>query len=357
MITCKSPVKVMRAAHELGRQLFDERAHKFARKDFTLPQLFACLVLREHQRKSYRGVEALLADCSDLRAAVGLPRAPDHNTLWRAFDHLVKPSGVGRALDVQAARAAGRGLDVSGDTVKPAAMDSTCFESRHVSRHFDKRRRRVGRARRPRPPAPKNGVKPAGTAADRRRSRTAKRLPKLSLAVAASCHLILAARATTGLGSDHPHFGPLLAAAGRRAAVAVVVADAGYDSEANHALAWDGLGVAAVIPPLIGRPSDKPPDGLWRGVMRERFAAGRDAAAYGQRWQVETVNSMLKRNLGSACRATHRPPPVVRTAAPVHHSQHHGLRRYGALRQSRTGSLLRTNRASLNLPRRWTTRV
>lgn len=147
-------------------------------------------------------------------------------------------------------------------------------------------------------------MKSAKSAGDRRRSRTAKRLPKLSLVVASACHLILAARATTGMGSDHPHFPPLLADARRRASVAVVVADAGYDSEANHELAWDGAGVAAVIPPLTGRPSANPPAGVWRGVMKERFAAGRDAAAYGQRWQVETVNSMVKRNLGSACRAT-----------------------------------------------------
>ena len=144
----------------------------------------------------------------------------------------------------------------------------------------------------------------AKAAADRRRSRTAKRLPKLSLAVASSCHLILAARATTGLGSDHPHFAPLLRAARRRAAVRVVVADAGFDSGANHALAWDELGLAAVIPPSIGRPSDKPPADPWRGVMRERFDRDADADLYGQRWQVETVNSMVKRNLGSACRAT-----------------------------------------------------
>ena len=59
---------------------------------------------------------------------------------------------MNRALDVQAARAAAAGLDVSGDTVKPAAMDSTCFESRHVSRHFERRRRqsaKPGRQRRP----------------------------------------------------------------------------------------------------------------------------------------------------------------------------------------------------------------
>ena len=37
--------------------------------------------------------------------------------------------------------------------------------------------------------------------------------------------------------------------------------------------------------------------------MHDRFASGDEAPTYGQRWQVETVNSMVKRNLGSACRA------------------------------------------------------
>ena len=141
METSKSPRDVMRAAHELACDLFDEHAHRFSRKDFTLAQLFACLVLREHQRKSYRGVEALLRDCSDLRDAVGLGRAPDHNTLWRAFTHLVKPARMNRALDLQVAAAKAKGLKVSGDSIKPAVLDGTCFESRHVSRHFEKRRR------------------------------------------------------------------------------------------------------------------------------------------------------------------------------------------------------------------------
>ena len=145
-------------------------------------------------------------------------------------------------------------------------------------------------------------------AADRRRSRTLRRLPKLSLAVACACHLILAARATTGLGADHPHFAPLLSAAWARAEVAVVVADAGFDAEAHHELARDRMGVASIIPATLGRPTAKAPAGPHRAAMRERFAAAAAAAAdgdgtYGQRWQVETVNSMLKRNLGSACRA------------------------------------------------------
>jgi hypothetical protein len=52
METCKSPRKVMVAAHELARQFRPDYSSRFSRKDYTLPQLFACLVLREHQKKS-----------------------------------------------------------------------------------------------------------------------------------------------------------------------------------------------------------------------------------------------------------------------------------------------------------------
>jgi len=151
METSKSPLAVMRAAHELAGDLFDEHSHRFSRHDFTLPQLFACLVLREHQKKSYRGVEALLRDCSDLRDAVGLSRAPDHNTLCRAFTHLVKPAKMSRALDLTVAQAKAQELQIDGDSIKPAVLDSTCFESRHVSRHFEKRQRQSARQAAKRP--------------------------------------------------------------------------------------------------------------------------------------------------------------------------------------------------------------
>jgi hypothetical protein len=131
-----------------------------------------------------------------------------------------------------------------------------------------------------------------------------KRLPKLSIAVAASCHLILAARATTGMGSDHPHFEPLLFDAWRRADIEVATADAGFDSEANHRIGRLDMGVRTIIPPDIGRPTDNLPPTRFRRLMRQRFDRGADDATYGQRWQVETVNSMIKRNLGSALRAT-----------------------------------------------------
>ena len=134
---------------------------------------------------------------------------------------------------------------------------------------------------------------------------TYRRFPKLGLVVDTRTHLILSFAAGTGPGSDHPHFDDCLYHARRRASVRKVAADAGYDSEANHRLARLDLGVRTVIPPLIGRPTAKPPSGRWRRVMRRLTGskAARQRSGYSQRWQAETVNSMMKRNQGSALRA------------------------------------------------------
>jgi len=83
----------------------------------------------------------------------------------------------------------------------------------------------------------------------------------------------------------------------------MVLADAGYDSEPNHFAARRELGTRTLIPATIGRPGSNPLKGYYRRLMRRRLKAGPDKRRYGQRWQAETVNSMLKRNLGSACKA------------------------------------------------------
>ena len=56
METCKSPRKLLNAAYALATACLPQRRSKFSRKDLTDPQLFACLVLREYQKKSYRGL-------------------------------------------------------------------------------------------------------------------------------------------------------------------------------------------------------------------------------------------------------------------------------------------------------------
>lgn len=49
---------------------------------------------------------------------------------------------------------------------------------------------------------------------------------------------------------------------------------------------------------MAGRPTDTLPTGRYRRVMKQRLT--KSYCHYGQRWQVETVFSMLKRRLGSA---------------------------------------------------------
>lgn len=140
MITSKSPRKVLRLAHDLAKEVLPDQTSRFSRKDFTQAQLFACLVLREHQKKSFRGVEALLADSPQWLADIGLSKAPDHNTLDRAFGRFMKPSLARSMLDLMAQLARQRKL-LRRNARKPLAMDSSLFESRHVSRHFERRRR------------------------------------------------------------------------------------------------------------------------------------------------------------------------------------------------------------------------
>jgi len=63
------------------------------------------------------------------------------------------------------------------------------------------------------------------------------------------------------------------------------------------------MNVRSIIKTGIGRPSKKPPSGYYRRIMSKRLKGSQKGKPYGQRAQAETVNSMLKRNLGDSLRA------------------------------------------------------
>jgi hypothetical protein len=128
-------------------------------------------------------------------------------------------------------------------------------------------------------------------------------MPKLALACASACHLILAAKVRIGSGSDAPDFAPLLQQACNRAPIRVVVADSGYHSQPNHRTARYDCGVRSIIPPDAGRPGPKPPTGYWRRHMRRRFDRKADRGRSRHRAQAQTLNSMLNRNMGDELRS------------------------------------------------------
>ena len=106
------------------------------------------------------------------------------------------------------------------------------------------------------------------------------------------------------MGSDARDFEPLLFDAWRRhPRLRVVLADAGYDSEANHLIARHDMCVRSLIKTGAGRPGKRPPIGYYRRLMKKQLRGSQRGRKYGQRAQAETVNSMLKRNLGDALRS------------------------------------------------------
>lgn len=64
--TSKSPKRILQVAHQLGKQRLRTYSHRFSPKKFTLPQLFACMVLKEFLRLDYRKLSALLEDAPSL---------------------------------------------------------------------------------------------------------------------------------------------------------------------------------------------------------------------------------------------------------------------------------------------------
>jgi hypothetical protein len=275
----------MRAAWWLARDVLPKYFSRFSRHDFTVPQLFACLIVKEQQRKTYRDLEALLCDAPHWCREIGMKKVPDHNTLCRAFHALNLLRRTGRLMDRLV-----QWFAIAQQLGTVVAIDSSMYDPRYRSRHYEQRCRHYGSTRK--------------RSARTRRTRTARLCPKLSVGVCTRSHLILSTRVRTGFASDNRDFEPLLFDAWRRhPRLRTVVADAGYDSESNHRIARHDIGVQSLIKASVGRPSRKPPTGYYRRIMSKRLKGSQKGKTYGKRAQVETVNSMLKRNQGDALRA------------------------------------------------------
>jgi len=252
-------------------------SHKYSPKKFTLPQLFACLVLKEFMQLDYRKLSALLEDSPSLAATIGLKQVPHYTTFQKAAARLLVSRRAQRLLDETVKVATQH--RVMKKKVALAAIDGTGFETRHISAYFVRRRKR----------ACKTGYQ----------TTTYTRYPYANLVCDCQSHMVMGVVTGRGPGPDDPYFQPALEQTLRRSRVGTLLADAGYDSESAHVYARDQCGARTIIPATRGRPTDKRLKGRWRNQMKTRF----NKQKYGQRWQVETVNSMIKRMLGSALRA------------------------------------------------------
>ena len=161
-----------------------------------------------------------------------------------------------------------------------AAVDSTGYDARPVSRYFTAR---CGRPIRQ------------------------KRWPKLTAVVDTRTHLFLGASVTRAPRQDAPQLLPVVRQAVKHTPIDTLLADAGYDSEANHATCRQELGIRATVIALNWRGSRKWPVKKYRRQMVRRFRkkprGSRSKRLYGQRAQAESAFSRNKRRLGASVAA------------------------------------------------------
>jgi hypothetical protein len=268
----KSPLRVARQALAVGRRCLRTYAHKFSPKKFTQPQLFACLVLKTFLKTDYRGLAAHLAEHSDLRAVLGLEIVPHFTTPQKASRRLLRQRTARRLFRTTVHRFLRRRR-----RLKRMALDSTGLDCGHASRYYIRRR---------------NG------AAKQWQTVTYTRYAKLEAAFDCRSHLMVGVLVGRGPRPDTDRFVPLVdATLANNVQVDSALADAGYDSEANHSYARDVCGIRSFIPATIGRPTSKLPTGHYRRRMKQRL--DKNYGRYGQRWQAETGFSMFKRRLSS----------------------------------------------------------
>lgn len=165
------------------------------------------------------------------------------------------------------------------------ALDGSGFEAHHVSKYFVHRRSRGDQDL---------------------KNMTYRRFPKVGLLVDCPSHMILAAVPGLGPSPDITHLVEAVSEASRRRLIDTLLVDAGYDAEWAHEYVRAEFGIGLISPPKIGRPTTKPPTGRFRRQMWNYFKRPPERRRYGQRWQAETVFSMIKRRLGETLAARHR---------------------------------------------------
>ena len=267
-------------AHQVASETLPERAHRFAPKRYTQPQLLACLLVKEYLGLDYRTTQETLEVSDGLREALGLAVVPDYSTLWR-FAHDKATADVIASAMVETLRL----FKASGhDPPKRAliAIDSTGLFCGHASRYFDQRRRKGSTA-----------------------TYKARAYQKWAAALWTGPQLVTAQLSKPGPCGDYPDLPPLAEASIASVPGALIVADAGYDSERNHVFCRERLGVEALIPAKTRRYVAGP-----RGRYRRQMVAalgcvtlgaeGRSEPqqTYRQRWLVETLMSVVKRKWG-----------------------------------------------------------
>src|SRR6202790_1412520 len=209
----------VRVALQVATQVLPPYRTRFSKHQFTQPQLLAGLCLMRFEDWTFREAEVRLKEHQELRAALKLQAVPDYTTLYR-FLRRLEDDTVDRGLQETVRR-----LRRRRRRPVSAAIDGTGLSDTSVSTFFLKRLEQHSHGTRPRRP-----------------------WLKWLIVVDVQQQILLAQRARQGPGCDARSLPGLLDVPARGAPLGVVLADAEFDSEANHQHIRQRLGAKSIIP-------------------------------------------------------------------------------------------------------------
>ncbi len=127
---------VAELALSLGRKHLACYGARTSRKDFTQPQLMACLILKVYKKCTYRGLMDDLQCSAELRHVLGLEKVP-HWTTVEKFAKRANVMAVAEAMmDTILEAALSEEREIEPSLFLAAAMDATGLESTSASAHF-----------------------------------------------------------------------------------------------------------------------------------------------------------------------------------------------------------------------------
>lgn len=228
------------------------RRSKHTYKQYQLAVIWS---LMKYLKTNYRGIITQLDLMPDIKEAIGISQLPHFTTINKFFLR-INTSAVYFTL-VQTAYLFSYKSDI-------VAIDSTGYSSSHASLYYAQRM---------------HG------------ERATRTYIKASLSVSTANQAVMAVKARLGPRNDNIDFEWLARQSVSIARPVYIVADKGYDSEANHRLVRE-LHSKPMIPLRIQEGYKS--NGSYRKKMLRHF----DSRVYHKRSLVETVNSAMKRLMG-----------------------------------------------------------
>ena len=253
-----------RVALQVATRVLPPYRSRFSKHQFAQPQLLAVLCLMRYEDWTFREAAVRLREHGELREALQLRSVPDYTTLYRFLKRLGDDT-IDRGLG-ETVRQLRRGRRSARVT---AGVDGTGLSQNAVSTFFIRRIEQHSRGM----------------------TRHRHWLKWLIIADLKQ-QILLAQRARQGPWCDTRALPGLVDAAGGRVPIGLVLADAEFDSEANHQHIRQRLGARSIIPA-------NPRRGVPQGAIRYQMHRAFPRKHYGPRAKIETIFSVVKRKLSS----------------------------------------------------------